>query len=277
MFHSRYYINYGRIFGKLVNKNNDIDHNVMNFLVTLMSPNDMNLNLLIQSISLLEAKNMFIYSFQDKAVKVVFKEFISVETKENKKKELDDFDNNSNDDIIYTDFMKNYCSCKEYQMKYNRYLLQDNYSNHIELKETVSLIKLLENEERLGIDLIGLLSYDIVMENNTETYDFENETKLLKHLKKFIAREYIDINLVYNTGDLICPHLLCCNILLKNGYINIAKSSTGDIILSSNYDDEVEVINDNKVFNYYVNVNKSVYKLYIENLNDWLYLQYNII
>lgn len=284
MFHSRYYINYGRIFNKIINNQNTVDNDVMGFLVSFMSSNDSNLDLLVRSISLLESNNMFIYSFQDKATKIIFKDILGTEKYDTNKKSIDDFNPNCNDDVIYTDFMKNYCSCKEYQAKYNRYLINDNFNNHIELKEKISLNKLLLNDEKLGVDLIGLLCYDIILyDDEVISYDFEDKKKLIEHLKKFANGDYKDIELIYTTGDLICSHLLSCNILLRNGSINIFKNKDEKVILPHSIedneydDDDLQIVEENKILNFYVNTNKSVYKFHIENLNDWLYLHYNII
>lgn len=277
MFHSRYFINYGRIFSRIISKQNTIDHDVINFLVSLVSTNDYNLELFVQSISLLESKNMFIYSFKDKAVKVIFKESIDFSNKETTKKPLDEFDANSNDDVIYTDFMKNFCSCRQYQSKYKEFLVD----NQIDLKEHISLKKLLENDEKLGIDLVGLLGYELVQDERIIQYDYSNVKTFTRHLKDFVKGEYGDINLVYTNGSLICPHLLSCNILLKNGSIPIYKSRENKIVLLGNEeeqdDDDIEIISENKILNFYANTNQFVYKLEIESLNDWLYLQYNII
>lgn len=277
MFHSRYFINYGRIFSRIITKQNNIDHDVMNFLVSLISTNDHNLELFVQSISLLESKNMFIYSFKDKAVKVIFKDSIDFGSKETKKKPLDEFDANCNDDVIYTDFMKNFCSCRQYQSKYKEFLLDGD----IDLKEHISLKKLLENDEKLGIDLVGLLGYELVQEERTIEYDYSSMKTFTRHLKDFVKGDYEDINLVYTNGYLICPHLLSCNILLKNGSIPIYKNTENKIVLPSSEeeqeDDDIEIINENKILNFYANTNQFVYKMQIENLNDWLYLQYNII
>lgn len=267
MFLSRYIINYGRIYSKLIKENyTGINEEITTFLI-LLGNSDQFIDLYIKAISLLDSKNMFIYNYKDVSQKIIYKDDLQQETQV---KSIDDFDNENN--IITTDINYNSCSCKEYLQNFDRFVVNNNYTNPVELKEVVSLKELLKNPENLMVDLFGLLYFEVVKkdENEPTQYVYDDYSKLIRFIKKFVDNEIKDINLVYTTGEVICPHLLSSFLILKNGYVDI-KMLDEDMV---SLDDTQQ---ENKVLEYYKSHVKTVYMFDVENLNDWLYLHYNII
>mgnify|MGYP004712322373 FL=1 len=89
-------------------------------------------------------------------------------------------------------------------------------------------------------------------------------------IKQFVDNEIKDINLIYTTGEVICPHLLSSFLILKNGYVDIKMLNEDMVSLD-------DTRPENKVLKYYKEHVNTVYMLDVESLNDWLYLHYNII
>ena len=265
MFLSRYIINYGRIYSKLIKDDyKGINEEITTFLI-LIGNNDQFIDLYIMAISLLYSKNIFIYNYNNISQKIIYKDILEQETQA---KSIDDFDKNSN--IITTDINYNSCSCKEYLQSFDRFVINNNYTNPVDLKETVSLKKLLTNPEHLMVDLFGLISFEVVKGDETVQYVYDDYSKLVHFIKQFVDNAIVDINLVYTTGEMMCPHLLSSFLILKNGFIDIKMLDQDTVLLDDS-------LHENKVLKYYKEHVKTVYMLDVENLNDWLYLHYNII
>jgi hypothetical protein len=265
MFLSRYIVNYGRIYSKLIKDDyKGINEEITTFLL-LIGNSEHFIDLYIMAISLLDSKNMFIYNYKNCSQKIIYKDVLE---EESQRKSIDDFDRDKS--IITTDINYNSCSCKEYLQSFDRFVLNNNYDNPVELKEKVSLKKLLQNPEQLMVDLFGLLSFEVITAESSAEYIYDDHSKLMKFIKQYVNNEVTDINLIYTTGEVICPHLLSSFLILKNGYVDIKALDDDTLLL-----DEAE--QENKVLKYYKECTKTVYVFDVSHLNDWLYLHYNII
>lgn len=265
MFLSRYIVNYGRIYSKLIKDDyKGINEEITTFLL-LIGNSEHFIDFYIMAISLLDSKNMFIYNYKDSSQKIIYKDVLE---EESQRKSIDDFDRDKS--IITTNINYNSCSCKEYLQSFDRFVLNNNYDNPVELKEKVSLKKLLQNPEQLMVDLFGLLSFEVITAESSAEYIYDDHSKLMKFIKQYVNNEVTDINLIYTTGEVICPHLLSSFLILKNGYVDIKALDDDTLLL-----DEAE--QENKVLKYYKECTKTVYVFDINHLNDWLYLHYNII